>query len=137
MVPKWLHAAWDLLRKQFDAPIKVGNKDRVRKKGELDGDEDRLRDLNRTWREMLREDPWRKKLMTHVQLLMWAMGTFFLAFWIGGMLLPARHIVFNYICAGVFATLPYWIWVGKWHARIEKKVFEAFKKRFGKHHHLK
>jgi hypothetical protein len=137
MVMKLLRTAWEMLKKQFEPHIKVGNPDRARKKGELDGDEEHLNDLNKTWREMLQEDPWRKKLMTHVSLLTSCMGIFFLVFWLGGLYLPAKHTLFNYVSAGVLATLPYWIWVGRWHARIEKKVFGEFKKRFGKHHHLK
>jgi hypothetical protein len=121
----------------FSPGLFVGNRDRVRKPEEKDGDDERLLELNKSWREMLRDDPWMKKLMTHVSLLCAAMGIFFLIFWLAGLYLPAKHAIFSYVCAGVAATIPYWLWVGKWHNKIEKKVFEAFKKRFGKHHHLK
>ncbi len=135
---KWWYKKLHTILLNMFAPVHtVGNKGRVRKKGEPDGDVDRLSDPNKAWRQMLLEDPWRKKLMTHVSLLSSAMGIFFLSFWLAGIYLPARHLVFNFVCAGVLATIPYWLWVGKWHARIEKKVFEAFKKKFGKHFHLK
>jgi hypothetical protein len=130
-------AIWKFIKGQFEPAMRVGNPDRVLKKGEKDPDEERLQNLNKTWREMLRDDPWRKKLMTHVTLLSSAMGIFFLMFWLGGLFLPAKHPIFNYICAGILATVPYWCWVGGWHRKIEEKVFEAFKKRFGKHFHKK
>lgn len=121
----------------FGTALFVGNPNRVRKPGERDGDEERLCDMNKTWRQMLRDDPWRQKLMTHVRLLVTAMGIFFLLIWLSALYLPAKHAFFSYICAGIIATIPYWFWVGGWHGRIEKRVFEEFKKRFGKHHHLK
>jgi hypothetical protein len=126
-----------ILKKMFDPAIVVGDKKRVKQKGEQDPDEERLAYLNKTWREMLRDDPWRKKLMTHVTLLMSAMGIFFLMLFLSGLFLPVKHQIFNYIFAGIFATIPYWLWVGGWHKKIEEKVFEAFKKRFGKHFHKK
>jgi len=121
--------------RQFEPAMRVGNPERARKKGEIDPDDKRLLDLNKTWREMLRDDPWRKKLMTHVQLLLSAMGIFFLMFWLSGTYLPAKHPISGYIAAGVAATIPYWCWVGGWHRKIEEKVFAEFKKRFGKHFH--
>lgn len=124
-------------RRQFEPVVRTGNPDRALKKGEFSADEEKLRDLNKTWREMLRDDPWRKKLMTHVGLLTTAMGIFFLMFWIVGLYLPPKHFIFNYICAGIASTIPYWLWVGKWNNVIEKKVFEEFKKKLGKHFHLK
>ncbi len=127
----------DIPSRMFSPALFVGNKERVQKPEEKDRDDERLHELNKTWREMLRDDPWRKKLMTHVSLLTTATGIFFLMFWIGGSFLPAKHPIFSYVCAAVAATIPYWLWVGRWHYRIEKKVFEVFKKRFGKHHHLK
>jgi hypothetical protein len=84
---------------------------------------------------MLRDEPWRKKRMTHVQLLCSAMGIFILVFVLCGIFLPVRHPIFGYIAALLFATIPYWCWVGGWHRKIEEKVWEAFKKRFGKYFH--
>jgi hypothetical protein len=124
-----------ILKKMFDPAVSVGDKRRVKQKGEQDADDDRLVELSKSWREMLRDDPWRKKLMTHVTLLSSAMGIFFLMFWLSGIFLPAKHPIFNYLCAGILATLPYWCWIGGWHRKIEEKVWEAFKKRFGKHFH--
>lgn len=126
-----------ILKKMFDPAMVVGDKARALKRGESDPDDKKLAEVNKTWRAMLRNDPWRQKLMTHVRLLSIAMGIFFLMFWLSGMYLPAKHPISGYICAGVFATLPYWLWVGGWHRRIEEKVFEEFKKRFGKHFHKK
>lgn len=126
-----------ILSQMFSPALFVGNKDRVRKPGEEDGDEKHLADLNKTWRDMLHDDPWQKKLMTHVSLLTTAMGMFFVMFWFSGLFLPAKHPIFGYICGGIAFTIPYWLWVGNWHNKIQKKVFEAFKKRFGKHYHLK
>lgn len=124
-----------IVKNMFAPAMVVGDKRRARGKGELDPDDERLIELDKTWREMLRDDPWRKKLMTHVQLLLCAMGIFFLMFWLSGMYLPAKHPMSGYIGAGVLATIPYWCWVGGWHKKIEDKVFAEFKKRFGKHFH--
>lgn len=126
------------LRAHFTTPVTfVGDPKRVRKPGERDGDEEKLNDLNRSWREMLQGDPWMKKLMTHVRLLIFTMGIFFLTLWFSGLYLPAKHVFFNYLFACGLATIPYWLWVGGWYGRIERRVFQAFKKKFGKHHHLK
>ncbi len=128
-------AIWKFIKRQYEPVVRVGNLDRVLKKGDKDRDEERLLNLNKTWREMLRDDPWRKKLMTHVQLLLWATGIFFLMFWFSGIYLSARHPISGYIAAGVAATIPYWCWVGNWHRKIEEKVWGTFIKRFGKHFH--
>ncbi len=126
-----------ILKKMYAPAVFVGDKKRVRQKDEQDPDAAHLAEVNKTWRKMLRDDPWRKKLMTHVSLLTSAMGIFFLMLFLGGLFLPAKHPIFNYILAGIFATLPYWFWIGGWHRKIEEKVWEAFKKRFGKHFHKK
>ena len=126
-----------IIVKLFEPAVRVGNPDRVLKKGENNPDDERLTKLNSTWRTMLREDPWMKKLMTHVNLLIQATTAFLVAFFVCGLVLEVKHPVFTYIIAGTFATIPYWFWVGRWHNKIEKKVFAEFKKRFGKHFHLK
>ena len=137
----WFRSCWKrfhaALSKLFAPAVKLGNPDRALKKGERDGNDEQLTDLNRTWREMLKEDPWMKKLMTHVALLTQASFMFFLAFFVCGLTLRAKHPIFNFIIAGFFATIPYWFWVGRWYGKIEQKVFAEFKKRFGKHFHLK
>lgn len=125
------------LRKSFEPAIFVGNRDRVRKPGEEDLEQKADEDRNRIWRQMLKDDPWMQKLMTHVHLLLQASFVFLAIFLICGLMLSAKHPVFPYIMAGFAATIPYWIWIGKWNKKIEVKVFEAFKKRFGKHFHLK
>ena len=126
-----------VLLKMYSPAVEVGNKRNVRQKDESDADDKVGIELNRTWREMLREDPWQKKLMTHVTLLLNAFALFFLMFWLSGLYLPAKHPISGYSCGGVVATIPYWIWVGRWQCKIQKKVFEAFKKKFGKHYHLR
>lgn len=123
--------------KQFDSAVKVGNPEHALKKGEQDGDDERLSALNRTWREMLKEDPWMKVLMVHVHLLVQVSLVFFVVFFVGGMLLEARHPIFTIILACFAATIPYWLWIGSWNRKIESKVFAEFRKRFGKHFHLK
>jgi len=123
--------------KLFNPAVTVGDRSRARGRDEKDPDEDRLAVLNRTWREMLREDPWMIKLMVHVRLLMLVMVIFFSLFVALGQVLPAKHPALSWVIAGSGATLPYWLWVGGWYHKIEKKVFEAFKKKFGKHFHLK
>ncbi len=125
------------LKKCFGPAYRVGNFDRVLKKGELDPDEAHLTDLNRTWRAMLLEDPWRKRLMTHVSLLLNISGFFFLIFFFSGLYLPAKHWLTSSIILTNALTIPYWLWIGGWYAKIERRVFEAFKKKFGKHHHLR
>lgn len=125
------------LRKLFEPVVFVGNRDRAKKPDEEDPDAKRLGELDRSWRQMLKSDPWMQKLMTHVHLLLQASLIFFAIFLICGLTLRAKHPVFPYIFAGFAATIPYWIWIGKWNKKIELKVFEAFKKRFGKHFHIK
>lgn len=120
----------------FAPAIVVGNPERARKKGELDGDDERLRDLDRAWREMLANDPWTIRLRKHVRLLQQAMFAIFLSFVVAGATLEARHPIFNFITLCFFATVPYWFWVGMWNKRINDKVFAEFTKRFGKHFHL-
>ena len=126
-----------ILTKMYSPAVEVGDKRNVRKKDEIDADDKRGAELNKTWRKMLREDPWRKKIMTHVRLLTSAMGLFFLMFWLDGIYFSSKNSISGFICGGVAATIPYWLWAGKWHHKIEKNVFEAFKKKFGKHFHLK
>lgn len=129
----WLNS----LKKAFGPVYRVGNFDRVLKKGEVDPDEAHLTDLNRTWREMLLEDPWRKRLMTHVSLLLNICGFFFLIFFFSGLYLPAKHWLPTVVLLANALTIPYWLWIGGWYNKIEKRVFESFKKKFGKHFHLK
>lgn len=125
------------LRKAFEPAVFVGNRDRVRKPGEEDPDAKRLGELNQSWRQMLKDDPWMQKLMTHVHLLLQASLVFFAIFLICGLTLGAKHPILPFILGGFAATIPYWIWIGKWNKKIELKVFEDFKKKFGKHFHLK
>lgn len=133
-IRKKLCAAWA----DMWSPVTfVGNPNRARKSGEKDGDEEKLGDLNKTWCRMLREDPWRMKLMTHVSLLINISGALFLLFFISGLYLPAKHWIFTVVLVGNMATIPYWIWVAIWHRKIQERVFAAFKKKFGKHFHLK
>lgn len=127
----------DILKKMFDPAMVVGDKKRALQRGERDPDDKKLAEVNKWWREMLRDDPWRQKLMTHVRLLSAAMGIFFLMFWVSGLYLPVKHPFFNYLFAFMLATIPYWLWIGGWNRKIEEKVFEEFKKRFGKHFHKK
>ena len=128
---------YTVVSKWFEPVVTIGNKERVLKKGECDGNEEQLANLNRTWRRMLLEDPWMKKLMTHVNLLVQAFFCFFVVFFISGLVLPAKHPIFAFVAAAVAVTVPYWLWVGKWHRKIEQRVFAEFRKRFGKHLHLK
>ncbi len=120
----------------FAPAVTVGDPNRARKKGELDGDEERLRELNRAWRDMLKNDPWTIRLGSHVRLLQQAMFAIFLCFVFAGATLEARHPIFSFITLFFFVTIPYWLWVGIWHKRINDKVFAEFRKRFGKHFHL-
>lgn len=129
----WLRT---LLKKAF-GPVQVGNFDRVPKKGDVDTDEAHLTDLNRTWRAMLLEDPWRKRLMTHVSLLLNICGFFFLVIFFSGLYLPAKHWLPTAVIFANALTIPYWLWIGGWYNKIEKRVFEAFKKKSGKHFHLR
>jgi len=124
------------ISKLFAPAVFVGNPERVRKKGELDGDEERLRELTRAWRTMLAEDPCTIRLRGHVRLLQQVMFAIFLCFVFAGSTLEARHPIFSFITVVFFATVPYWLWVGVWHKRINDKVFAEFKERFGKHFHL-
>ncbi len=125
------------LKKSFGPVHQIGNFDRVLKKGEVDPDEAHLTDLNRTWRTMLLEDPWRKRLMTHVSLLLNICGFFFLIFFFSGLYLPAKHWLPTTVIFANALTIPYWLWIGGWYNKIEKRVFEAFKKKFGKHFHIR
>ena len=125
------------LKKIFGSTYKVGNFDRVLKRGEVDEDDAHLADLNRTWRAMLLEDPWRKLLMTHVTLLLNISGFFFLIFFFSGLYLPTKHWLPSTVIFANSLTIPYWLWIGGWYNKIEKRVFEAFKKKFGKHFHLR
>jgi hypothetical protein len=125
------------LRKLFEPAIFVGNRDRARKPDEEDTDAARLGEFDRNWRQMLKDDPWMQKLMMHVRLLLQVSLVFFAIFLICGLVLSAKHPILPYIMGGLAATIPYWIWIGKWNKKIEIKVFEAFKKRFGKHFHLR
>ena len=122
--------------KQFEPAVVVGDKKRARGKGEQDPDDERLHHLNKTWREMLHDDPWQKKLMTHVRFLQYVMGIFFLMYLFSGLYLPAKHPIGGYISLGVLVSIPYWCWAGNWSRKIVEKVFEEFKKLFGKYFHL-
>lgn len=135
LLERWVRTSVASLKKLFDPAIFVGDRDRVRKPDESDEDDKKLGELNRTWRQMLKEDPWMQKLMTHVRLLLWVVGIFWLSFVVAGQLLPARHPLLVWFIAGSAATIPYWLWIGGWHKKIEVKVFEAFQKKFGKHFH--
>lgn len=125
-----------LLVQLFGSAYKVGNPGRARKSGEQSDEESEYVELNRTWRQMLLEDPWRKSLMTHVSLLINIGGFLFLIFFFSGLYLPAKHPIFNIVLIGNALTLPYWLWVGVWRKRIIQRVFAAFKKKYGEHHHL-
>ena len=133
----WVERLRRLVHTMFSPSIFVGNKDRVKKKGERDVESERLGDLNKTWRTMLREDPWYRKLMTHVSLLINVAGALFLIFFVSGLYLPAKHWIPTLVILANLTTIPYWLWVAIWRRKIEVKVFEAFKKKFGKHFHLK
>lgn len=134
---KSFNAVCAFFRKIYSPAYQVGNKDRVQKEGELDADDEKLRELNRSWREMLREDPWMIKLMPHVRRLCTAMGIFFLMHVIGGAYFPPKHPLFDWVTICTLATIPYWFWVGGWYKRIQDKVWSLFIKRFGKHVHRK
>lgn len=135
-VRKWFRA---LIAHLFDPVHTIGDKSRVRQKGEVDEDEKRLGELNREWDKMLREDEWMVRLMSHIRFLQLYTLTFFIIFVSLGMYFhfPAKHWVYIVPLCFIGATLPYWAWVGSWYGKIIKKVFEAFKKKFGKHFHLK
>ena len=115
----------------------IGNFDRVRKKDEVDPNVVELNDINRTWRAMLLEDEWRIRWMTHVVLLINISCFLFLILFFSGLYLPAKHWVANVVIIANALTIPYWLWVGAWRNRIQKRVFEAFKKKFGDHFHLR
>lgn len=135
-IVRMVRAVWHCVRHPFETAVHVGDSTRARAPGEADPDAEHLAKLNRSWREMLSEDPWMKRLMTHVRLLLWVVGIFSATFFTLGMVLPPKHPALSWLVSGVAATIPYWMWVGRWYARIHERVFEAFKKKFGKHHHL-
>ncbi len=129
---------WRVLIGKLYGPVHtIGDLNRVRKPDEKDADEARLVDFNRSWLLMFREDTGRKRLMTHVSLLVNISGLLFLIFFFSGLYLPAKHWIFSAVLLANAATIPYWLWVGGWYNRIQKRVFEAFKKKFGKNFHLK
>jgi hypothetical protein len=135
-VRRLLGAVRKFVTGQLEPALVVGDKKRARGKGEQDPDEERRANLNKIWRAMFLDDPWKKKLMSHVRVLRCAMGIFFLMYLFSGLYLPARHPIGGYISLGVLAVIPYWCWAGKWNRKIVEKVFEEFRKRFGEHFHL-
>ncbi len=133
---KVCRTVWELIQKQFDAPIKLGDPKRALGKGEKDPDTEHRGKLNRIWREMLSEDPWMKKLMKHVSLLLWVVGIVSATFFVLGLVIPARSTIFDWIAGGFAVLIAYLVWIARWHKKIRERVFESFKKRFGKHFHL-
>ena len=125
------------LKRMYGPAIRVGNFDRVRKKGEKDGDEVQLSDLNKEWSRMLREDPWRIKLMVHVRHLHIVSAVLIVFFVVAVRNLSPHHILFDLMILPILLIGYSWFWIGRWHQRVEKKVFDEFKKKHGKHFHLR
>ncbi len=135
MFEKFLEKTWALLKKQFESPIQIGDKKRALAPDEVDPDEKELTRLTKIWRAMFHEDPWWKALMSHVRKLLFISSILFLAYFLAANLLPAKSMVFNWITVVVLAVLCWWFRVGMWYGVIERRVWEEFKKKFGKHFH--
>jgi hypothetical protein len=136
---KWTSGVFQFIKKMFDPAVFVGNRDRVRKPDEPDEDDKRLVELNRTWRTMLKEDPWMQTLEPHKRLCAGIIGAFFFSFVVIVLqqLLPVKHPLLSWLIAGACATLFFYglLFIARWKNQIEDKVFEEFKKKFGKHFH--
>ncbi len=109
--------AWFLscLKSMYSPSCEIGNKANVLKPGESDPDEVQLVDLNKSWRKMHEDDPWQKKLMTHVRLLACAMVCFLASLWFFGSYTPFNSLFTSILAAIGIATITYWIWAGIWH----------------------
>ncbi len=126
---RFLESAWSPA--QF-----VGRKDRVKPEGEEDPDEARLRELNRTFADMLKRDPWYKRLMVHVSIVMSICGFFGLVLFAAVTYLPAKHWFISCMLVLSAVTVLYWLWIGVWHNKIVQRVFKKFQERYGKFFHL-
>lgn len=82
-------------------------------------------------------DPCMVALMTHVRFLRMILVLIMVLLIHVRIVYPDASFVGNIPIATLFAlSVPYWIWIGVWYQRIEVRVFNEFKKRFGVHYHL-
>lgn len=131
------HAYSRLVEFLFGPVFIVGDKRRALKPGEIDPDMAELARLDRAWRDMLAADPWMTKLGSHVRLLVRVSLVLFALLVAVVANTPADGALTPAILLMFAVTAPYWFWIARWRARIEQKVFAEFRRRHGKHYHLR